>query len=41
MTFSAGVAELQPDETGSSLMQRADTALYRAKSEGRDRTCAG
>ncbi|KOB26627.1 hypothetical protein, partial [Xanthomonas arboricola] len=28
VTFSAGVAELRDDDTGSSLMQRADQALY-------------
>lgn len=41
VSFSAGVAELGEDESGSSLMQRADLALYRAKSEGRDRVCWG
>jgi len=41
VSFSAGVAELGEDESGSSLMQRADLALYRAKSGGRDRICAG
>jgi diguanylate cyclase (GGDEF)-like protein len=41
VTFSAGLAELGEDESGSSLMQRADQALYRAKSEGRDRICTG
>jgi len=39
VTFSAGVAELREDESGSSLMQRADHALYQAKSTGRDRIC--
>ncbi|NIJ94999.1 diguanylate cyclase (GGDEF)-like protein [Xanthomonas campestris] len=41
VTFSAGVAELRDDDTGSSLMQRADQALYQAKSAGRDRICVG
>ncbi|WOB28566.1 MULTISPECIES: diguanylate cyclase domain-containing protein [Xanthomonas] len=41
VTFSAGLAELGDDDTGSSLMQRADHALYEAKSAGRDRICAG
>ncbi|APP85345.1 diguanylate cyclase domain-containing protein [Xanthomonas hortorum pv. vitians] len=41
VTFSAGVAELRDDDTGSSLMQRADHALYEAKSAGRDRICVG
>ncbi len=34
MTFSFGVAELQPDETGAeTLMARADEALYAAKAK--------
>ncbi|MCC8536434.1 diguanylate cyclase domain-containing protein [Xanthomonas axonopodis pv. poinsettiicola] len=37
VTFSAGIAELRDEDTGSSLMQRADHALYEAKSAGRDR----
>ncbi|HYG05203.1 MAG TPA: two-component regulator propeller domain-containing protein [Stenotrophomonas sp.] len=41
VTFSAGVAELREDESGSSLMQRADHALYEAKRQGRDRVCLG
>jgi len=40
VTFSAGLAELRDDESGSELILRADQALYRAKSEGRDRICA-
>ncbi len=41
VTFSAGVAALRDDDTGSSLMQRADHALYEANSAGRDRICMG
>ncbi|WP_115050325.1 ligand-binding sensor domain-containing diguanylate cyclase [Xanthomonas arboricola] len=41
VTFSAGVAQLRDEDTGSSLMQRADQALYQAKSAGRDRICVG
>ncbi|CCG37622.1 diguanylate cyclase [Xanthomonas citri pv. mangiferaeindicae] len=41
VTFSAGVAALRDEDTGSSLMQRADHALYEAKSAGRDRICVG
>lgn len=41
VTFSAGVAELREDESASSLMQRADLALYQAKSAGRDCICVG
>ena len=36
-TFSAGVAQYHAGETVVQLMDRADTALYRAKREGRDR----
>lgn len=36
-TFSAGVALLQRGEPGSTLLERADQALYTAKSEGRNR----
>lgn len=36
-TVSLGVAQWQVDESLESLMRRADEALYRAKSEGRDR----
>jgi diguanylate cyclase (GGDEF)-like protein len=37
LTLSAGVASTDGDETHEQLFQRADQALYRAKSEGRDR----
>lgn len=36
VTASFGVAELLPGESASSLMQRADAALYQAKNSGRD-----
>jgi len=36
-TASFGVAEIGPDETIESAMQRADEALYTAKRSGRDR----
>ena len=37
MTLSAGIASLNPGETQNQLFERADEALYRAKSEGRNR----
>jgi diguanylate cyclase (GGDEF)-like protein len=37
ITFSAGVAQHHPDEANAALIDRADEALYRAKSAGRDR----
>jgi len=40
VTISIGVAALQPGEDASSLLARADQALYKAKHEGRDRVCA-
>jgi diguanylate cyclase (GGDEF)-like protein len=38
VTCSAGVAQRRPGESVTDLTARADGALYRAKSEGRDRT---
>lgn len=35
---SLGVAQLQPEETGEALLNRADSAMYRAKESGRNRT---
>jgi len=37
VTLSAGFAERRPDETASSLLERADTALYASKHAGRNR----
>jgi PleD family two-component response regulator len=37
VTFSAGIATWDGDESLVDVVQRADAALYRAKSEGRDR----
>jgi diguanylate cyclase (GGDEF)-like protein len=40
-SFSSGVAQYQTGESIASLLHRADTALYRAKRDGRNRTyCA-
>ena len=38
VTFSAGIASLQASETIHNAVERADTALYRAKANGRNRT---
>jgi diguanylate cyclase (GGDEF)-like protein len=37
VTLSAGVATLKPDETTDSFLARADSALYTAKAQGRNR----
>jgi diguanylate cyclase len=37
ITFSAGVAEIQPDEEPALAIQRADQAMYRAKRAGKNR----
>lgn len=38
ITISLGVAELQPGETATSLLERADNCMYSAKRAGRNRT---
>jgi diguanylate cyclase len=40
-TFSAGVTEALPDDDRSSILRRADRALYAAKGEGRNLTRIG
>ena len=39
VTASFGVAELRPDDTAETLLQRVDAALYQAKQSGRNRVC--
>ena len=40
ITFSAGVAQLAPDETGEGAIARADQAMYLAKRAGKNRVVA-
>jgi diguanylate cyclase len=40
ITFSAGVAQLAPEETGVEAMRRADQAMYLAKRSGKNRVLA-
>ncbi|MCB2001383.1 MAG: GGDEF domain-containing protein, partial [Rhodoferax sp.] len=37
ITFSAGVAQLEPDEDRASALKRADKAMYMAKRAGKNR----
>ncbi len=39
ITVSAGVAEIQPGESITSVLERADQSLYAAKEAGRNQTC--
>lgn len=41
VTVSIGLAEITPDDTPKTLLQRADTALYQAKKNGRNRVELG
>lgn len=38
VNISLGVAQWQTDESGETLLMRADNAMYKAKSKGRNRT---
>ncbi len=40
VTVSIGVAISRPGDSVSSILQRADSALYRAKASGRNRVFA-
>jgi diguanylate cyclase len=40
-SFSAGIAEVQPGDDRSSILRRADRALYAAKEDGRNCTMIG
>jgi diguanylate cyclase (GGDEF)-like protein len=40
VTISVGVSEAVDDDTMESLLKRADQALYRVKSEGRNGVCS-
>jgi len=40
ITFSAGVAQLAPDESGPDAIKRADQAMYLAKRAGKNRVLA-
>jgi diguanylate cyclase len=41
ITFSAGVAQLAPDESGEDAIKRADKAMYLAKRAGKNRVVGG
>jgi diguanylate cyclase len=41
ITFSAGVAQLLPEESGADAIKRADQAMYLAKRSGKNRVLGG
>lgn len=40
VSITAGVAQINPNDTFESLFKRADDALYKGKQEGRNRVCS-
>jgi diguanylate cyclase len=40
VTFSAGIATLTASDTADTFLARADSALYKAKAQGRNRTAS-
>ena len=40
ITFSAGVTQMQPDDTQATVIKRADEAMYKAKQTGKNRVIA-
>lgn len=40
ITFSAGVTQMQPDDTQATVIKRADEAMYQAKQSGKNRVIA-
>ncbi|MEA3280773.1 MAG: GGDEF domain-containing protein, partial [Thermodesulfobacteriota bacterium] len=40
VTISIGVTEYNPDERISTLVRRADKAMYTAKQKGRNKVCS-
>ncbi|WP_084777433.1 GGDEF domain-containing protein [Bradyrhizobium sp.] len=41
VTFSAGIAQVRPNDAPEDILARADAALYRAKDAGRNKVMAG
>lgn len=41
ITFSAGVTQVQSNDTQATVIKRADTAMYQAKQSGKNRVCLG
>ncbi|MCG2575483.1 GGDEF domain-containing protein [Dechloromonas sp. XY25] len=41
ITFSAGVAQVEPEESGGDALRRADQAMYLAKRAGKNRVMGG